>query len=137
MALLNIRKATIVVVHHDEAWGGNLAQSLCRAGYTKVTPYVSAKDGIVEIQGGKVDALVIDWEITDIPAPTVVCALRANKKKMPILVISSVAESREAALEAGASAVVCQPGDNDKIVKTLDQLMLAKLGIASPVLTTD
>jgi DNA-binding NarL/FixJ family response regulator len=139
MGLVNIRKATIVLVDSDSSFRQSLAQFLQKSGFSTVITLENAQSTIAQLKQTKADVLVMGNNLPDIPAVQLLKALRASKKRLPVVFISSSESDdyRSEALEAGADLALARPISNKELLQALDQFMLKKMGITSPAIGSE
>jgi DNA-binding NarL/FixJ family response regulator len=69
------------------------------------------------------DLILVDWDLLEKPQARALAALHNGSAQCGILVISEEAESREAALSAGADAFLCKCDPPDQFLATLRALL--------------
>lgn len=131
MGLVNIRKATIVLVLSDAACRESLSQSLKKSGYTTVIGLDSAQKAIAQLKQTKADILVMEWELQDIPARELLKTLRTRRSNLPVIIIGSSEDQRDEAKDTGADKFYAQPVSTKELLEGLDKIMLTKMGITS------
>ena len=134
MGLVNIRNASVLIVEDDDQVREALKQILERARYTRVLAQKSAEEGLKQLRGVKVDAVLLDWNLPGISGLDILRAIRANNKKIPVLMLSEEKSKQreEEAIAAGANKFVSKPFASDQVLRAVDDLMLLRLGIQSP-----
>lgn len=130
MGLVNIRKATIFIIEPTAATAALLTKVLVDAKFAKVVTASSGQEAVQKLATTKADAVLLDWTLPDIPAAQLLKALRGKDKKLGVIVISEDPNAETEAKAAGASAFFPAPFKTAALLKALDDLMLARLGIA-------
>ncbi len=68
------------------------------------------------------DLLLMDWDLPDQPAETLLRLLRARRPMMQIIVMSGRQELGQAAVKAGADAFICKTQSPEKLLNLIRDL---------------
>lgn len=139
MALLNVRKSPILLVEPDLKRLQQLRTELSRSGFSNIIPSINAQSAILELKRHKLDMIILDCDLPDIPGLHLLKAFRSGNSKVPIVMISQKAEDerKQEAKSLGANEFYSGSFVTGEIVKRLDELLLEKLGIVSSRLATE
>lgn len=86
-------------------------------------------DWLAHIDGARPDLLLLDWDLPDLQASALLCALGRKDHIPKVVAFSQRREARREALDAGATAFVCREEPVENLLITLLQI-----GGLSPVL---
>ena len=139
MGLLNVRKSSILLVESDVKKLQELKAVLAQSGFSNIIPSINAQSAILELKRNKLDMIILDCDLPDIPGLHLLKAFRSGNRKMPIVMIShNEYDARETeAKELGANEFYTLPQPTGEMVKRLDELLLEKLGIVTPKLAME
>lgn len=115
---------TVLIVEDEAALAGLLSDVLQSAGYdVVVTTAGQAERRSLEI---KPAAIVMDYLMPGLNGAEVVKAIRGAMPQAapPVILVTGLANARELAAEAGASAYLRKPFDVDALVQLVDSLAL-------------
>ncbi len=68
------------------------------------------------------DLLLMDWDLPDLPAETLLRLLRAQRPMMRIIAMSGRQELGQAAMKAGADAFACKAESPEKLLNLIRDL---------------
>lgn len=128
MGIVNIRNSAVLLIEPLEQQAADLKKALSGAGFSKVTLAASGKDALVQMTSAKFNAVIMGWNLTDIPAPQVFAAL---KSRIGIIVVADSPEAATAAKQSGADCVFKTPLKHERLFQVLDSILMAKMGIIS------
>ncbi|MEI2704400.1 MAG: response regulator transcription factor [Ilumatobacteraceae bacterium] len=115
---------TVLIADDDRAIRQSLARALSLVGYS----VVEASDGaaaLSQIEAAKPDVAVLDVMMPNVDGLTVCRVLRAERKRLPILMLTARTETadRVAGLDAGADDYLPKPFDLDELLARLRALL--------------
>ena len=115
---------TVLLADDDRAIRQSLARALSLVGYS----VVEASDGaaaLSQIEAAKPDVAVLDVMMPNVDGLTVCRVLRAERKRLPILMLTARTETadRVAGLDAGADDYLPKPFDLDELLARLRALL--------------
>ena len=133
MGLVNTRNGTILVACGDQGDRQQIGSILKSSGFSTVLLAGTAQACIQEVKKRPVDVLVAGLDLPDIPSLDLIRAIRGGSKRMLILACSSEDsdENKKEATGAGANSYLPIPVAQDRLLKLIDDHMLAKMGIVS------
>ncbi len=139
MALINVRKSSILLVESDLKRLQELRAFLGQSGYSNIIPSINAQSAILELKRNKLDMIILDCDLPDIPGMHLLKAFRSGNSKVPIVMISQKSgdERKSEARELGANEFYSLPLSPQEMIKRLDELLLEKMGIATPKLAME
>ena len=116
--------ARILLADDDRAIRDALARALTLEGYD----VVQASDGaqaLTAVQGGSLDLAVLDVMMPNLDGLTVCRVLRAEKNRLPILMLTARTETQDrvAGLDAGADDYLAKPFDLDELLARVRALL--------------
>lgn len=116
--------STVLIADDDRAIRHSLARALSLVGYT----VVEAADGaaaLTQIEAARPDVAVLDVMMPNVDGLTVCRVLRAERKRLPILMLTARTETadRVAGLDAGADDYLPKPFDLDELLARLRALL--------------
>jgi two-component system, chemotaxis family, chemotaxis protein CheY len=108
-----------------------LIGALARANITDIDQAADGAEAVAATQAAEYDLVLMDWNMPNMLGIDAVKAIRANGKKMPIIMVTTEAEKTRVidALKAGASNYVIKPFEPATIVTKIQEV-LAKAGTA-------
>jgi DNA-binding NarL/FixJ family response regulator len=68
------------------------------------------------------EVVILDWELAEAKPGEAMSVLRVANPHLPVIVLSSRPQVRDAALKAGARVFVCKSDPPESLLKALDQL---------------
>jgi two-component system chemotaxis response regulator CheY len=106
-----------------------LINVLSQVGITEVTGAADGVEAVKAVEAVDYDLVLMDWNMPNMLGIDAVRAIRANGKRMPIVMVTTEAEKSRVveAIKAGATNYVIKPFDQAGIVSKL-QAVLAKAG---------
>jgi DNA-binding response OmpR family regulator len=139
MALLNVRKSSILLVESDVQRLKEIQTLLNHSGFSNVIPSINAQSAILELRRHKLDMIILECDLPDIPGLHLLKAFRSGNTKVPIVMISSKTQDERSgeAKSLGADAFYSLPLSAGDAVKRIDELLLGKYGITVPKLAVE
>jgi two-component system response regulator MprA len=116
--------ATILLADDDRAIRDSLTRALSLEGYAVVTVNDGAS-ALAAVQQGSFDAAVLDVMMPNVDGLTVCRVLRAERNRLPILMLTARTETsdRVAGLDAGADDYLPKPFELDELLARLRALL--------------
>ncbi len=116
--------STVLIADDDRAIRQSLARALGLSGYA----VLEATDGagaLAQIESSKPDVAVLDVMMPNVDGLTVCRVLRAEKQRLPILMLTARTETadRVAGLDAGADDYLAKPFELDELLARLRALL--------------
>jgi CheY-like chemotaxis protein len=110
----------ILVVEDDPTAMKGLSALLEMDGYA-VTGFTSAENALRSLQAGTYDAVVTDLEMRGVHGLDLVCAARARRPPIPVIVVTAYVSSpaSRSAFALGAKAVLNKPLQYETLLQVL------------------
>lgn len=134
MGLVNLRNANVVVFSMDEGRSSELKSVLLNNRYKGVQCFKAVPDILAGLKSIKADILVVDNNLGDTKTEDFLKAISKAYSKIKVLVVLTKDKDGE---NYEPSKEVPYPLDVTYFVKTLEQAMMEKMGIASSAVTVD
>lgn len=95
-----------------------LRGALARAGISNICEAADGEEAVSLVQKEEFDLVLMDWNMPNMLGIDALIAIRAQGKKMPILMVTTEAEKGRVieALKAGANNYIIKPFEPDAIV---------------------
>ena len=74
----------------------------------------------------KPDLVLLDWYLPDLPGEKVIATLRRMSETIHVIVLSGHIETKNSALEAGASAFISKTNSPEQLVETIKNVIRPK-----------
>lgn len=102
-----------------------LINALSQAGITDADQAVDGKEAVAAIMANDYDLVLMDWHMPNMSGIEAVKIIRANGKKMPIIMVSTEAEKSHVieALKAGVNNFVIKPFKPETIIAKIQQTL--------------
>jgi len=106
-----------------------LINMLSRVGITEVMEAADGVEAVKAVDAGDYALVLMDWNMPNMLGIDAVRAIRANGKRMPIVMVTTEAEKSRVidAIKAGATNYVIKPFEQAVIISKLQEV-LAKAG---------
>jgi two-component system chemotaxis response regulator CheY len=107
-----------------------LIGALGRASITDVDQAADGQEAVEATQANEYDLVLMDWNMPNMLGIDAVRAIRANGKKMPIIMVTTEAEKSRVieALKAGAQNYVIKPFEPNTIVSKIQEVLAKAAG---------
>lgn len=107
-----------------------LIGALGRANITEVDQAADGQEAVEAANGKDYDLVLMDWNMPNMLGIDAVRAIRANGKKMPIIMVTTEAEKSRVieALKAGAQNYVIKPFEPNTIVSKIQEVLAKSSG---------
>lgn len=107
-----------------------LIGALSRASITDVDQAGDGQEAVEAAQSKDYDLVLMDWNMPNMLGIDAVRAIRANGKKMPIIMVTTEAEKSRVieALKAGAQNYVIKPFEPNTIVSKIQEVLAKAAG---------
>ena len=107
-----------------------LIGALGRASITDVDQAGDGVEAVEATQNNEYDLVLMDWNMPNMLGIDAVRAIRANGKKMPIIMVTTEAEKSRVieALKAGAQNFVIKPFEPNTIVGKIQEVLAKAAG---------
>jgi len=102
-----------------------LIGALGRANITEVDQAADGQEAVQATQDNDYNLVLMDWNMPNMLGIDAVRAIRANGKKMPIIMVTTEAEKSRVieALKAGAQNYVIKPFEPNTIVSKIQEVL--------------
>jgi two-component system chemotaxis response regulator CheY len=102
-----------------------LVGALARAGIEHVDQAADGKEAVNSCEGNDYGLVLMDWNMPNMLGIDAVKAIRANGKKMPIIMVTTEAEKSRVieALKAGANNYIIKPFEPATIVTKIQEVL--------------
>ena len=122
----------ILVVDDSVVMRRIMMNALGQAGWTEIDQAVDGADGVAKVMAGEYDLVLMDWNMPNLLGIDAVKQIRANGKKVPVIMVTTEAEKSRVveALKAGANNYVIKPFQPKVIISKI-QDVLKKFGKAA------
>lgn len=107
-----------------------LIGALGRANITDVDQAGDGQEAVQAAEAQEYDLVLMDWNMPNMLGIDAVRAIRANGKKMPIIMVTTEAEKSRVieALKAGAQNYVIKPFEPNTIVSKIQEVLAKAAG---------
>ena len=114
----------ILLIEDDREAAGYIAKGLGETGH-RVEIAEDGRDGLSAAQNGDFDAVIIDRMLPSLDGLAIVAALRADKNRTPILVLSALGDvdNRVTGLRAGCDDYLGKPFTFSELLARLEALI--------------
>ncbi len=130
------RTVHLLVVEDDLAIADQLQQLLQKEKYVCDVVY-GYQDALCLLDEKSFDALLLDWNLSDGDGLTLLCRLRSEGVRTPVLMLSAnnTVDDRVKVLDAGADDYLCKPYSNVELLARLRALLRRESAQKATVLT--
>lgn len=113
----------ILLIEDDREAAGYIAKGLGETGH-RVDIAEDGREGLAAAQGGDFDAMIIDRMLPGVDGLSIVAALRADRNRTPILVLSALGDvdNRVKGLRAGGDDYLGKPFTFSELLARLEAL---------------
>ena len=119
------RSVELLVVDDDSDMRNLVKFILGKAGFTNIVEAADAKEGIDLIENGKVDLVLLDWQMPEVSGIELLKWARAYDIRLPIVMMTAqgTKERVQEALEAGSNDYIVKPFQPKVLVSKIEEVL--------------
>jgi len=124
----------ILVVDDSQIFRESLKKILAEFGYQDIQEAVDGQDALAKLIKGKVDLILLDWEMPNLSGLEVLKNIRSAEKtkEVPVIMCTSHSDKKSIveAMRAGVNGYILKPFEKETIREKLKQLKNAEIAKA-------